>query len=687
MIPAHLRAAAVHAETMARLFESARYLYTIAPWKNVLDGQVLRLDIPKLDVRGACVSVIGNLGENLGFIVFPDFNGFRACAAPASRGRGRRQLDLGTSFLSLTFEPKRVLARSMLQEIELHGWPVANSKAYPLVMHRDRTASPRPLTARDVEIAAACAAGLAIFCDRYGSCFEDGAEPVSASVIDERLDVRFTYPYDAFHQFGNVPESPDAGEPSHVPATPRAAATVAPLPAGTKPVGRNAPCPCGSGKKYKHCHLEVQERERTTRRERAAVHDLDERLMDAMHTYAYKRFGRAWTRAITVRPGAPGPDQIASARSVYHDPIEGRPVFEWFLAEFGASLSQAERDWLVAQRRIRLSIWEVLEVDAGRGLVLRDLLTGESRRVHDVQASQALAPRDAILARVVDHVEPAVICGVHPRYLSPSKAAPAVDRAQRRLRRERGGRVQALLDPKMVRFLVDSWEHAIAAADLAAAVPPRLQNTDGEDLVQTVDHFDFDPSARPAIAARLDGLEGCERAGDPQAPAGAVSSYSFTRPGNAMHPTWENTIVGMARLRRGALEVETNSTPRADALRRRVEAACGTLVRHVRREETCGAALVERVKAASGGHARPRAVPPPELIRVMQQEQRKMYSAWLDAPIPALGGQTPRQAARLVRGRRELDVLLREMENREARRPAHERADIASLRRELGLAP
>jgi len=53
-----------------------------------------------------------------------------------------------------------------------------------------------------------------------------------------------------------------------------------------------------------------------------------------------------------------------------------------------------------------------------------------------------------------------------------------------------------------------------------------------------------------------------------------------------MHRSWENTAIGTAWVMAGELRLETNSTRRADALRARVEVACGDLVRHRERGET-----------------------------------------------------------------------------------------------------
>jgi hypothetical protein len=54
-------------------------------------------------------------------------------------------------------------------------------------------------------------------------------------------------------------------------------------------------------------------------------------------------------------------------------------------------------------------------------------------------------------------------------------------------------------------------------------------------------------------------------------------------------------------------------------------------------------------------------------------------------PLPALDGQTPREVARTAKGRRKLDLLLRDIENRERHLADDEAFDFGELRRELGL--
>jgi hypothetical protein len=71
----------------------------------------------------------------------------------------------------------------------------------------------------------------------------------------------------------------------------------------------------------------------------------------------------------------------------------------------------------------------------------------------------------------------------------------------------------------------------------------------------------------------------------------------------------------------------------------------------------------------------------------VREFKERHYAGWMDMPIPALGGKTPREAVRTRHGKRRVDVLLREMENHECRMPEEERFSFSEMRRELGLDP
>jgi hypothetical protein len=70
------------------------------------------------------------------------------------------------------------------------------------------------------------------------------------------------------------------------------------------------------------------------------------------------------------------------------------------------------------------------------------------------------------------------------------------------------------------------------------------------------------------------------------------------------------------------------------------------------------------------------------MLRAFKAEH---YATWADQPVPALGGQSPREMAKTKKGRERVELLLREMEHHEQLMPPEERFDFSALREELGL--
>jgi hypothetical protein len=397
-----------------------------------------------------------------------------------------------------------------------------------------------------------------------------------------------------------------------------------------------------------------------------------------MMRFAEERFEAAWRRSQRDFADADQARQLHHPRSVYGFLVEGRPVVDWFLDERGARLGAAERSWLEAQRRAWLGVWEVLAVEPGLGVTVRDLISGEEREVHEVKGSRVLAARDAILGRVVDHDGISVFAGIHPRPLKPSHADEVVRSARRKLRAKGAIPVDRLRDEPLGRHLIRRWERAVDEMDAAPRVPLQLQNTDGEPVLFTTDHFVFEPSRRAEVERGLCAIEGVE----PPDGGDGERAFTFLRAGNATHAHWETTVVGRAMLGDRALRLETNSVARADELCARVEAQLGDRLCHRAREHADPLSPANR----RPGRAPPEGeIPPDEQARLIREYKERHYAAWLDQPIPALAGKTPRQAVRTRTGRAQLDLLLKEAENHEARLPDDARFDFTRLRAELRL--
>jgi hypothetical protein len=683
------------------LFRSAGILYRLAPWKVMDDRHTVRVDIPEYGVHGACMSVIGTLGQSLGFLLFPSLRAFESFLEMAERKPSpRKPIDLGTTVLALDFEKGSELPGIMHKEALRNGWPVENPDAYPVVTHRDRDGVPRPLTEKDVRIMSHCAVSFSSFFLKHDRIFKEtrSIEPVCESWAgNDGVEVRFTAPYEASNEFAiNDAAVRRSEHPRHsfVPESDPSLSHTGPR------VGRNDPCPCGSGKKYKRCCLTAKNRADAAR---ASIHDLDNDLVDRMVRFADQGFGSAWLLEdeaggdfVCLDPQ----DPFHIVWALYHQRFDGETIADLFLEQHGRILSTHELAWMEAQRAAWLSVWEVLDVEPGRSIKLKDLLTGEVRVVSEAGASRSLVKRDTILTRVVDHEGISVLAGTHTTPLPPLDADKVIAQMHRKLRRKSSIPIERLRAEKTGRYLIDLWDDTVDDVEERASQIPEMQNTDGDPLLLTTDHFAFDPADRGEIHRRLAAVEGVEA---PKAIDTADGQYVLTKPGNPKHKKWENTVTGVMRFDRNTLKGETNSIARADALRSVLEGALGPLIKHRAREHSDPVALIGKARAAAGpkrgnssadgpgragarktGEA-PLDIPQDEIDRILREQKSRTYADWSEHPLPALGGLTARDAVKTKEGRKRVDTLLREMENREARVPAGQRFDFNIIRRELGL--
>ena len=667
--PSYFAGGRISAAAVENLFAAGRLLFALQPWTVADDTQVLRMDIPALGVDGACLSVIGQLGESRGVLVFASFDDFESFVAAAESGALEQgPLALGAGWLALTFEPATELPASMRREAMEHGWPVERADAYPLVERRDPDGMPRPLVERDVEIAAACALSLGAFFAKHGAIFKsDTFEPVCESYFDDDdREVRFTVPYDALADF----ELPDAAAPG--------LDAMAPAEPFRPRAGRNAPCPCGSGRKYKKCHLAADEAEHAGLQAATSTHAMDETLVRRLSGFALREYGEAWE---AFEDDFASPDEalpLALPWSVYCFEVDGKRIVDAYLEDRARRCSREERRWLEAQRAAWLSVWEVEAVDAGKTVRLHDLLSDERRTVHETRGSRTLVARDAVLARIVDHDGVSLLCGAHPRPLPPVEAAEVVRRARARLRRKRSVPVDRLRGAAFGRNLIRYWEEAVEDLDVRRAIPPDLRNRDGDPLLLTVDHFEVAVGAMAAIEACVVDLDGAQRE-----PAGEdTSTYVFLRPVDPVEPDGEQTLLGRLRIGPEALRIETNSEARANTLRARVEEVCGSRLRHRAREHMDPLALANR----PGRAPQPPPPPSPEQEHLLAAFKKRHYADWVDQPLPALNEKTPRECVRTAAGRAAVDLLLKDMEHMEQRAPGAP-FDFTAVRRKLGIAP
>ena len=372
-------------------------------------------------------------------------------------------------------------------------------------------------------------------------------------------------------------------------------------PVERRDVGRNDACWCGSGRKYKVCH-----------RNRETL-PLDDRA-----TWLYQKAGQyladgPWRGDVLElarirahhwdRPGA-----------VYHatqDPLVCDAVlfeggaFAAFLDERGVLLPDDERlladQWLLAER----SVHEIETVTSGTGFTARDLRTGDRVEVRERTASRTLNAGTLICARLVTAGETTQCFG--------------------------GMEEVALHERDELLGLLDSEPDTAELVEFLSRrfAPPVLQNTEGEPL------------------------EFCEatlRTADPDALATALDT-TYDRDETELRWFEHVTTHGLERIRAtitldgSNVRVEANSEPRMDrvldALRDQEPGL--QLLNRTRRS----ADDVQEAMSRAPAGAPVQALDPtdPQIAAVLEQMVLAHEQAWLDEPIPALAGVTPRDAA------------------------------------------
>ncbi|HEV7429442.1 MAG TPA: hypothetical protein VGQ46_24065 [Thermoanaerobaculia bacterium] len=183
----------IPAETVAEFFAAAEALFKIAPWDFVLEHQLVGVDIPKLKIKRACISVIGNAGESMGLLLFRSLEDYIAFGSRRPLGRRKG----GFSVRSMSFSARKDLPSSMTREIKKHGWHVAGPRAYPTLFVLDGALDPLPLAADDYRIMTKLSEAFLVFFKNYRSIFETNEpEAIQPSFTDEDgVQITFTAPF------------------------------------------------------------------------------------------------------------------------------------------------------------------------------------------------------------------------------------------------------------------------------------------------------------------------------------------------------------------------------------------------------------------------------------------------------------------------------------------------------------
>jgi hypothetical protein len=480
--------------------------------------------------------------------------------------------------------------------------------------------------------------------------------------------------------------------------------------------GRNDPCPCGSGKKYKHCCWRTAAASADSsealawRRVRRALDEfsmVSTMLPFVAETYGPDAFHEAWAEFSGADspfdPETPhiqvfmpwffhrwSPDQHDTG--VADTALHERSPTELFLERRGARLDPVIRRYLGSCLEAPFSFHEILRCDPGHGFHARDLFTGEERAVLERMATQGMQPGDIVFGQLVTAegitiLEAASLCFIPPMY-----KIELIDFRRELLRGETRCIAATLRewDLELIERYLDIMENVLHPQ------LPKLHNTDGEPLEMHRLVFDIDSPQKVLDALKsLDPNRSEEEliAATERTARGELKSVqlNWTKPGNKLHESWSNTIVGHLEIKGRRLVAEVNSARRAEEFKNLVEERLGGEARlRADRIQSIEKMLAEHNRAGpenSVREAESAAIAElPEVQARMQQVMAEHFEHWVSDKIPALDGLTPLEAVRDPDGREKVMALLTEAE-RNARRmkPPVDPATLRRVRERLGL--
>ena len=385
-------------------------------------------------------------------------------------------------------------------------------------------------------------------------------------------------------------------------------------------------------------------------------------------------------------------------------------VIDDYLKRRGWRETVSARRYLEALRDSHVSLYEIVDIDPGRSVTVRDLLLGgEAVTVDERLGSKSLGRWDRVAARIVtvngkEHFTGGTLRFRHEasqEFLSVfDEMAEQMKEELLEAAEETGD--ESPIELESVRRLIVlglpcapifSRHWTVDTIMQLQAPLPELRNSDNEAIVFCEVRFPI-AGDEAKVAAVLDGIEAFEREEDdeahwawlaPGSPFDRMDGDGEDPPAADAEDTISMTSLGDAALWGGALVLTVNSQERAERGRDLLASRLGDLV---------GSPLIshqdpEQAMAEHAGEPEDElGLPPEEVARIVHAYFDEHFRRTLDEPLPVLDGKTPRQAAATPEGRAQVIDWLKRLENTEHHRAAQQGEkpyDTAWIWRELGL--
>jgi hypothetical protein len=335
-------------------------------------------------------------------------------------------------------------------------------------------------------------------------------------------------------------------------------------------------------------------------------------------------------------------------------------------------LSPFEEEILKSYAGSYIGLYEVQQVDPGKGFEVKDLFTARLGRIHDASFSRILCTWDVIYAGFVSGRGLSFMSGFDPVIIPPRLKGTLTKSVLEMYQAEREGcgtleeflRIHSAEVGAMIEKALDGFSEE------------PLRNSEGDILCRAILHYRIaDPDAfgssisQSPFFGRTSSMTG-ERSLMPR------ETYTWVRQAREGLKIYETPPLGILTVEKNRFKVECNSKERAKRLKHLLEDLFGDLIQY---RTTIYEDPEARIPLWDGLRANPSAL-------------ESDYKNWLDEEVPALGGMTPREAALAPDGRERLTDLLKELENENEKvlrlglkNDGHTVFPVDWIREELGL--
>ena len=340
---------------------------------------------------------------------------------------------------------------------------------------------------------------------------------------------------------------------------------------------------------------------------------------------------------------------------------EGRTVAELYAEERTGKLDMLEKRLIESINRKPYSFWEVLSVDSGKGMKLQDIFKGLRIEVHELSGSQYLQPSDLLFGRAVSVDGVGMLMGLGPTIIPP-RYKPEVIELRKPLRHGRS----AITDDTLY-----EWETEIRdlylQIDRSLHSMPQFCNTDGDlmefhRLIYEVSSTEEAFNKLSDLCVTMESEQLCADAEQDDAGRMIQVEIPWDRQGHKASPGLPSTLLGRIMIDGHRLIAEVNSAQRAETLRNEIDNRLGEAGRFkVEEIQDLHSIMSKREAGTVEGEKSKKheeLMQLPEVQEQLAEIIRKHWESWVDQDIPALGGISPRDAAKTADGREAVEALL-----------------------------